>query len=182
VSLLFAKEKEGFIFIKKMKAILVDGYNVIHASPSLKGFLDRSVYMAQARLVELVCRYCSVQNIKGYVVFDAYKRDGGETMEKISSLVSVIYTAKGKTADSFIESFIAKNKSRYEYIYVITSDLAQGTTVLDTTIIPLSPRNFFRKARTCLKFINKKYSSSSAPFMHYLISGDVLKKIQEQRH
>ena len=163
-----------------MKIILVDGYNVIHASPSLKTALSRSVYTAQACLVDMVCRYCSLEGIKSYVVFDAYRQGGHEIREDISPLVSVIHTGKGKTADSFIEQFITRNKSKYSYIYVITSDLAQGMTVLDKTIIPLSPKNFLCEIQTSHEFVTKKYSPTPAPFMHYLISGDVLKKVQEK--
>lgn len=164
-----------------MKIILVDGYNIIHASPSLKALLSRNIYTAQNRLVEVVCRHCCLENIKGYIVFDAYKKEGNQVKERISPLVSVIYTAKGRTADSFIEQFILKYKSRYRLIYVVTSDLAQGMTVLDENIIPLSPKNFLREINTSLKFIHKKYSPGTTPFVHYLISGDLLKKIQEKK-
>ncbi|MBE0479137.1 NYN domain-containing protein [Candidatus Aerophobetes bacterium] len=163
-----------------MKIILIDGYNVIHALPSLKMLLLRSFYIAQAQFVGMVCSYCSLENIRGYVVFDAYKKEGSEIREKISSLVTVIYTAKGRTADSFIERFIIKNKSKYSFIYVITSDLAEGMTVLSENVIPVSPENFFSNINTSLKCINKKYSPASTPFMHYLIADDVLKKIQKQ--
>ncbi len=164
-----------------MKIILVDGYNVIYASPSLKALLSRSIYTAQARLVEMVCRYCSFENKKGYVVFDAYKKGGEEKREKVCPLVSVVYTAKGETADSFIERFIIKNKSRYTYVYVVTSDLAQGMTVLDEKIIPISPKSFLCQIKTCLEFIDKKYSPGATLFIHHLISGDVLEKIQKQK-
>ena len=165
-----------------MKIILVDGYNVIHASVTLKIFFNQNVYTAQARLVEMVCRYCSLENIKSYIVFDAYKRVGRQTKEEVSPLVSVVHTAEGKTADSFIERFITKNKSNYSLIYVITSDLAQGMTVLDEKIIPLSPKNFLSEISTSVEFINKKFSPSTPPFMHYLISGETLKRIQEQKN
>lgn len=165
-----------------MKIILVDGYNVIHASSFLKVFFSRNIHTAQAHLVEAVCRYCCLEDVKGYIVFDAYRKEGGEMWEEVSSLVKVIYTAKGKTADSFIEQFIARNKSKYNLIYIVTSDLAQGITVLDRNIIPLSPKNFLAEIDACLKFINKKYSPDTAPFVHYLISGDTLRRIREQKN
>ena len=165
-----------------MKMILVDGYNVIHASAGLKMFFNQNVYTAQARLVEMVCKYCSLENIKSYIVFDAYRRIGGQTKEEVSSMVSVVHTAEGKTADSFIERFIAKNKSNYSLIYVITSDLAQGMTVLDERIIPLSPKNFLSEISASVELINKRFSPGTPPFMHYLISDETLKRIQEQRN
>lgn len=164
-----------------MKIILVDGYNVIYASPSLKILLSRSLYKAQDKLIEMVCRHCSLQNIRGYVVFDAYRRDGEERVQEVSPLVKVVYTAGGKTADSFIERFIAKNKSRYTYIYVITSDLAQGMTVLDDKIIPVSPKSFLSEVKISLDFINKRYSPQANPFVSHLISGDTLREILKKK-
>jgi len=164
-----------------MKIILVDGYNVIHASSSLRALLSKSVYKAQAKLVEMICSHCSLQNIKACIVFDAYRGEGAERKEEVSPLVSVVYTGKGKTADSFIESFIAKHKSNYSLIYVITSDLAEGMTVLDERIIPVSPKNFLKEVKTSLNFISKSYSPRAKPFVYHLISGDVLKRIREEK-
>jgi predicted RNA-binding protein with PIN domain len=60
-----------------MKIILIDGYNVIHHSPSLKALLSRSVSRAQSELIKMVVSYCSLVEMKGYVVFDAYRRPVG---------------------------------------------------------------------------------------------------------
>lgn len=162
-----------------MKIVLIDGYNVIHHSPFLKELLLRSVYKAQAELVRMTCEYCSVENIQGYVVFDAYRHPGGEVEEKISSLVKVVYTGEGKTADSYIERFIAQNKSRYAYIYVITSDYLEGETVLDKHILPISPKSFLQEVKSSHDFIKKKYFSDG-PFMNYFLSGDLIRKIQRK--
>jgi len=161
-----------------MKIILIDGYNVIHHSPSLKALLSRSVSRAQSELIKMVVSYCCLVEMKGYVVFDAYRRPAGEERE-ISPLVKVIYTGEGKTADSYIENFIAKNKSRYSLIYVITSDYSQGMTVLDKCILPVSPRNFLQELESSRKFIQKRYSPST-PFTHHLLSDDLREKIQER--
>lgn len=161
-----------------MKIILVDGYNVIHQSPFLKALLSRSISRAQSQLVEMVCNYCSLLKMKGCVVFDAYRRSFQEEVE-ISPLVKVIYTGEGKTADSYIEKFIAENKSRYSLIYVITSDYSEGMTVLDKFILPISPKNFLGELESCRKYIQKNFSSTT-PFTNYPFSHDLPEKIRKK--
>jgi len=161
-----------------MKIVLVDGYNVIYQSPSLKLLLSQSVSRAQSELVEMVCTYCSLKGVEGYVVFDAYRRPTSEK-KAISPLVKVIYTGEGKTADSFIDNFIARNKSRYELIYVITSDYSQAMTVLDKHILPVSPKNFLKELDYSRKYVKEKFTSP-VPFTYYLLSSEDRKKIEEK--
>ncbi len=172
------KERRGFLFFTKMKAVVVDGYNVIHSSSSLSLLLSRNVYRAQDKLVRMVCRYCSVTHMRGYVVFDAYRRNTDTVEEEVSPLVRVVYTGKGKTADSYIERFIAKNKRnfKYSYIYVVTSDYTQGMTVLDEHILPVSPTNFLRELESSWKEVKKRYLSHSS-FTYHLIPSDLREKI-----
>lgn len=166
----------------KKRIVVVDGYNVIHSSSSLKSSLARNVFRAQNQLIRMVCRYCSLAQVKGYVVFDAYRREASAAFEEsISSLVKVVYTGKGETADSYIEKFIAENKNnpQYSYIYVVTSDYSQGTTVLDEHILPLSPENFLQEMESSGKNIQKRYSQRT-PFSYPLLSSELRRKILDR--
>jgi len=164
--------------------LLVDGYNVIHSSSKLKRLLKRSKYQAQERLVSLVSTYCSFQGIKGYVVFDAYKRPSLDSEEKISSELKVILTGKGKTADCYIERFVSQNKVHYDYIYVITSDYPQRRTVDDKKVLFLSSRNFLKETEACQKVVAESYLSSP-PKSHLRVSdyleNEVKEKLQRMR-
>ncbi|RLE13242.1 hypothetical protein DRI96_03270 [Candidatus Aerophobetes bacterium] len=162
-----------------MKIIIIDGYNVIHHSPFLKTLLSRNVYRAQIELIKMACDYCSVEGIKGYVVFDAYRHSGDEVEKAVSPLVKVIYTGEGETADSYIERFIIQNKSKYSYIYVITSDYLEGETVLDKNILPVSPKSFLQETHSSHKFIKEKYSSN-VPFMDYFLPTELFRKIRNK--
>ncbi|MFQ5835353.1 MAG: NYN domain-containing protein [bacterium] len=140
-------------------AILVDGYNVVYSSPLLRRLLKKSVYQAQEGLIRLVSNYFSMKGVEGYVVFDAYRRPYLDTRQEISTNLKIILTGKGKTADSYIESFTSQYKSSYDYIYVVTADYSQRMTVLDKGILLLSPQDFLREIETCQKALTKKYSS-----------------------
>ncbi len=150
------------------KIVLVDGYNVLHSSPFLKRLLFQDLHRAQSKLIELIISWCFLKNIEGYVIFDAYTSPFPDKEEQICSLVRVVYTGKGKSADTYIEKFVAQHKSFYDYIYVITSDYSQGMTVVDEHILPLSPQNFLQEIKTCQKYLKKKYFPTSAQSGYYL--------------
>ncbi|MCD6083241.1 NYN domain-containing protein [Candidatus Aerophobetes bacterium] len=142
------------------KLIVVDGYNVIYKSSSLRKMLKKSPYQAQMELVNLVLNYCSSRMMEAYVVFDAYRRPCSDTEETISSKLKVIFTGKGKTADSYIEEFIFQKKSFYDYIYVVTSDYSQGMTVMDKKVLPISPKNFLEELNSHHEVLRERYLSS----------------------
>lgn len=161
------------------KVVLVDGYNVIHSSSFLKKLLLQNLYRAQSELVRGVSFWCSLKKVEGYVIFDAYTSVFPDREEQICSLVKVVYTGQGKSADTYIEKFVAQHKSFYDYIYVITSDYSQGMTVVDKHIFPLSPRNFLREVKTCQKHLKEKYFLTSAQSGYYL--SDQLKKETKEK-
>jgi len=150
------------------KVVLVDGYNVIHSSPFLKRLLFQDLHRAQSELVKLITSWCFLKKIEGYVIFDAYTSPFPDKEEQICSLVKVVYTGEGKSADTYIEKFVAQHKSFYNYIYVITSDYSQGMTVVDKHILPLSPQNFLREIKTSQKYLKEKYFPASVQSGYYL--------------
>ncbi|MEA3485490.1 MAG: NYN domain-containing protein [Candidatus Aerophobetes bacterium] len=166
-------------------AILVDGYNTIYQSPSLKNLLKKSLHQAQEELIRLVSNYCSFKERKGYIIFDAYRQPSFlDVEEEITSGVKVVITGRGKTADSYIERFIFRNKSSYDYIYIVTSDYSQGMTVMDTKIFPLSPRNFLKEVKSCQKeLLMKAHSSISSrkfnPRLSDYLKDEMREKLKE---
>ncbi len=165
-------------------ALLVDGYNLIHASPPLKKLWEKSLYLAQERLVRLVANFCSFEGIEGWVVFDAYRRSSVDTVEEIAPSVKMVLTGKGKTADCYIERSVLQKKSDYDYMYVVTADFAQAMTVLDSKILPLSPRNFLKQVETCEQRLKEKSSPPHLEFssrMADYVEGKLMHKLMRQR-
>jgi len=163
-------------------AILVDGYNVIYRSPSLRNLLKKSLHKAQEELIRLISNYCSLKGREGYIIFDAYRQpSSSDVEEEITSEVKVVLTGKGRTADSYIERFIFRNKSSYDYIYVVTSDYSQGMTVMDTKIFPLSPQNFLKEIKACQKeLLIKAHSFSSSQKFNPRLSDYLKDEVREK--
>jgi predicted RNA-binding protein with PIN domain len=146
---------------------------------------EKSLYLAQERLVHLVVDFCSVEGTEGWVVFDAYRRSSLDTVEEVTPALKMVLTGEGKTADSYIERFVLQNKSYYDYIYVVTQDFAQAMTVLDSKILPLSPKDFFKQVELSRQELKKRSSSSSFEFSARItdyIKKELMHKLRKQKN
>ena len=164
-----------------MRLVIIDGYNVVYGSPRLKLLLSKAPFAAQQELIEGVLTYAVARQLKCILVFDAHTRGQEERWQKVSSLLSVVWTARGVTADSFIEAYISANKKQYAYVYLITSDLAQGFTVLDSDVIPRSPQVFLREVHLAARSLLKHHTPGDGSFAHHLISGPARQKLRDIR-
>jgi len=113
--------------------LLVDGYNIIGAWPSLKKLRDRyGLDPARQELIETLINFTCHQGYETEVVFDAQYQKTASSSETLTTSLSVRYTAFSQTADTYIERFCATfepslNLSR---LIVATSDEAQRRTIL----------------------------------------------------
>lgn len=150
---------------KKMpkNLLLVDGYNLIHRSERLKRLLSRSREKAQVELIKEVYSWLGKKEAEAYIVFDAYESPYPTRIEEDSPLLKIVYTGRGKTADSFIEEFIFRNKERYRKIWVVTSDRTQISTVVGENVFILSPQTFLEEQKSSLE--------PSCSFSFYLFDG-----------
>lgn len=114
--------------------VLVDGYNVIGAWSNLKETRDdHGLEMARDELIEVLINYASHHNYKTKIVFDAQYRDTPSQEEDYTDFLSVCYTARSETADTYIERACANFRRTYNIpnrIIVVTSDQAQRHTVV----------------------------------------------------
>ncbi len=121
--------------------IIIDGYNLIFAWDFLAGYARLDFPLARDILTRIMCNYTSFYKCKAIIVFDAYKREGGEGSLEMLGEVSVVYTKEGETADTFIEKKtheLAKN----HYVRVVTSDLEEQLIVLGSGGLRVSAREF----------------------------------------
>ena len=90
-----------------MVTVLVDGYNAIHAIPSLAKQLDRSLDAARHALIARCRAYRARRGDVGrlYVVFDGRDEFGSGPREDLQG-ITVIFTRKGEEADERILSVI----------------------------------------------------------------------------
>lgn len=113
-----------------MPLLIVDGYNVIHAWPSLKRLLT-SASLEEAR-DELIRRVGVLGTITGdsvTVVFDAHHSNAMANSEETVDGVRVIFTRKGHSADHTIERLAYEATNAGEVITVATSDRFQRDLV-----------------------------------------------------
>ncbi len=107
--------------------LLVDGYSIIYAWPSLRTTLRRSLERARDQLVTVLTRLQDATGIRVTAVFDnrhSSRLSAGEA----PSTVDVIFTRKGMTADACIERFVARAAAPEQFL-VVTNDNAEATLV-----------------------------------------------------
>lgn len=114
--------------------LLVDGYNVIGAWPSLARLRDQDGLEAARRaLAETLLSYSASQDYDTQLVFDSQYRDTPASREVITQALCVCYTEPKQTADSYIEKLCADfrydSRKFSQRIIVATSDRAQQLTV-----------------------------------------------------
>ncbi|HEY1419988.1 MAG TPA: NYN domain-containing protein [Candidatus Dormibacteraeota bacterium] len=104
-----------------MDRMIVDGYNVIHAWPTLKKLMaEASLEAARDKLVERVAVLGMVTNVEVTVVFDSHRATASS--EAVVEGVRVIFTRKGHSADHAIERIAYEASQAEDVITVATSD------------------------------------------------------------
>jgi predicted RNA-binding protein with PIN domain len=111
-------------------ALIVDGYNVLHAWPSLKRLM--STASLEAARDELIHRLSVLEIVTGEavtVVFDAHHSSAMANSEETVDGVRVIFTRKGHSADHAIERIAYAASNAGDVITVATSDRFQRDLV-----------------------------------------------------
>ena len=98
---------------------IIDGYNLIHAIPSLKKLLQHDAFQAREQLAFLVSRLTFKRKFRCTIVFDGVKPAGIKSPLSHSP-VHIVFSSP-LTADDKIKSLIEFSKSRTSLV-IITSD------------------------------------------------------------
>ena len=110
--------------------LIVDGYNVIHAWPSLKKLLTTaSLEDARDKLIERLAVLAMVSGEDVTVVFDAHHSNAMSNSESVVDGIRVIFTRRGHSADHSIERLAYRASEQGEVITVATSDRFQRDLV-----------------------------------------------------
>ena len=100
--------------------------------------------MARDAITRMMCDYTSFHECKAIIVFDAYKRRGGEGSVIECGNVKVVYTKETETADSFIERITHDMADEYT-VRVVTSDLQEQLMVLGSGGLRVSAVEFYKE-------------------------------------
>jgi len=110
--------------------LIVDGYNVVHAWPTLKRLMSTaSLENARDELVRRLSVLGMVSGEDVTVVFDAHHSKAMSNSQETVDGVRVIFTRKGHSADHSIERLAYQARNAGEVITVATSDRFQGDLV-----------------------------------------------------
>jgi hypothetical protein len=102
------------------RLILVDGYNLILRSPSLKPGPDRTLREAREKLVNLLAWAVGTGEARFLVVFDGSEQHGED---ESSGRVEVRFSRPPRKADDLIRSLVEERLKHVERLTVVTSDL-----------------------------------------------------------
>ena len=134
--------------------LILDGYNVIFAWDELARTAEGDLALARDILTRIVCNYTAFKKCEATVVFDAYKRKGGEGSEEQCGNVKVVYTKEAETADAYIEK-TSKALVDKHTVRVVTSDLEQQYVVLGNGALRVSAKEFRREVENTTAEINE---------------------------
>jgi len=110
--------------------LIVDGYNVVHAWPSLKRLLSTAkLEDARDKLVERLAVLAMVSGEEVTVVFDAHHSKAMSSSESVVDGVRIVFTRRGHSADHSIERLAYRASEQGDVITVATSDRFQGDLV-----------------------------------------------------
>ena len=124
--------------------LLVDGYNVIHASKELKELAKHDLKAARDSLIDTLSNFQGYRREEVILIFDAYKVPGGkEHIEKLNNL-TVIFTKEAETADQYIEKAAHEFSKKYK-VTVATSDAIEQVIVFSAGAIRMSASEFWEE-------------------------------------
>jgi len=129
-----------------MDYLVIDGYNVIGAWPQLKKTKDFALADARQKLVEILREYQAFTGKYIILVFDAYRSKGEKATTHLPGM-EIRFTDYGQTADSLIESLVARLAEQNQAVGVVTSDWAQQQIVLGKGARRWSSREFYLEVK-----------------------------------
>ena len=109
--------------------ILVDGYSLLHNWPELAPGRARHSAAARDELIRQLTLYQDATGIPVTIFFDGASLRGGGPTVSSSTLVEVLYSRKGQTADQMIERAVHRF-GPYGEVLAVTDDQAERDTVI----------------------------------------------------
>lgn len=124
-----------------MRALVVDGYNVLMSAPRYRGLADSDLEAARAALVGDVAA-AAVGEYRAVVVFDGADNPASDGAWHHVPGAAVIFSPWGTDADTVIEAIVHKHRERGDHVVVVTSDAATQWTVMGPGVSRISAAEF----------------------------------------
>ena len=140
----------------RKSAIIVDGYNIIHAWEDLAEQAKTDLDAARRRLLDRLSSYAGFRKCYMVVVFDGYKVKGNLGEKGPFHNISVVYTKENETADAYIEALAAEIGNNYA-VRVATSDALVQLSSLRSGVLRMSARELLETIETAEKEMKQYY-------------------------
>ena len=135
--------------------LIIDGYNFIFATDYLRKIAEADFARGRDTLIRMMCDYSAFHRVKTVIVFDAYKRHGGEGSVEEIGRVTVVYTKESQTADAFIERTTYDIADEHT-VRVVTGDLQEQLIVLGSGGLRVSTSEFWEELLETALMIKEK--------------------------
>jgi len=129
-----------------VRALIVDGYNVIRQTPPYSLLAEDDLDAARAALVSDVSAFAHGE-WRATVVFDGHNNRASDGSSHQVAGVTVIFSRFGVDADTVIESLARAARERGDQTTVVTSDAATQWAVLGGSVARMSSAEFSGELR-----------------------------------
>ena len=139
-------------------ALIVDGYNVIHALQELSETAQSDLDAARRLLCDRLSSYAAFRKTRLVVVFDGWKVKGNPGEKTAFHNIQVVYTKENQTADNYIESLVNEIGRNYD-VKVATSDGLIQLSSLRSGVLRMSARELWQELQRTEEEMRKYYKA-----------------------
>ena len=137
----------------KKQYIIVDGYNLIFASPELAALARERLDLARGRLMDMLSNYCGFTKRELVLVFDGFRTPGNPGSREEYHNIRVAFTKDGETADAYIERIVDDIGKNYA-VRVVTNDNLIRLSALRSGVLRTSSDEFALEVRDVMEQID----------------------------
>ena len=133
-----------------MRVLIVDGYNTVHAWPSLRSVLtSRGLEESRRQLIAALAEYAATSHVEVTVVFDAPRSTGRASSDEVIDGVQVRFSTGHDSADHVIErlAYKATRNGLAADVVVATSDRLQRDMVRAMGVTTMDARTLEAEVR-----------------------------------
>ena len=162
--------------------LIVDGYNILHAWPSMQKLMAVNIEHARLKLIEILSNYQALKGYKIILVFDAHYVKGSPGKKETEAGIEVIYSPEGTPADLIIEKLTADLAQRGP-VMVATSDWLEQRMVFGKGAIRLSARELEQEVKITSYNLEPYFAKevSSEGHLSQRISSEAQKALEKWR-
>jgi len=156
------------------KKLIIDGYNVIHRLDKYKRFIPNDMDAAINLFIEDLVGLSGTSGDEICIVFDGAKKSTRQIAD-----VEIIFTDKGKSADTIIErlSYTAGSAD----VTVVTADYQEQKVVFRSNVKRMAPRELEEKLKESQDEVRGEKGGKKRIFLEDTLPDDVKEKMDRMR-